>query len=101
MSRRRLPVPLSVFLLLIAGSCIIPPSPASIPASGVTGQPRASMKSDRVKGENPFKDVYFVLDPESNAHRTAEKWRARRPADAAAMDKIANQPAAAWIGNWS
>ena len=58
------------------------------------------MTSARQKGENPFQDAYWVLDPDSNAHRTAEQWRATRPADAAALDKIAGQPAAAWMGNW-
>jgi endoglucanase len=59
------------------------------------------MTSARPKGENPFRDVYFVVDIESNARRTAEQWRASRPADAAAMDKIAAQPVASWIGNWN
>jgi endoglucanase len=83
-----------------ASACLIPAGPATIPASGAAGQRRASMTSARVKGENPFQDVYWVLDPDSNARRTAEQWRATRPADAAAMDKIAGQPSAAWMGNW-
>jgi len=85
---------------LALAACVIPPGPATIPASGVSGQHRASMTSDRRKGESPFKDAYWVLDPESNARRTAEQWRAARPEDAAAMDKIAGQPAAGWMGNW-
>lgn len=104
----RLPLPsftpapcLLVGVVVAAAGCIIPPAPATIPASGVVGQPRASMTSARVKGENPFKDVYFVLDPESHARRTATQWRTSRPADAAAMDKIANQPSASWMGNWN
>jgi endoglucanase len=88
-------------LSLFAGGCIAPPSAAIIPGSGVAGQGRASMTSARTKGESPFKDVYWALDPESNARRTAEQWRIRRPADAAALDKIAGQPAAAWMGNWN
>jgi endoglucanase len=85
--------------LLLA--CVAPPSPRILPASGVEGQARVSMTARRKPGESPFHDAYFVLDPESNAARTAERWRASRPADAAAIDKIAGQPAAAWIGNWS
>ena len=85
---------------LASAACVIPPGAATIPASRVAGQPRASMTSPRAKGENPFKDVYWVLDPESNARRTADQWRATRPDDAAAMEKIAGQPAAAWMGNW-
>jgi endoglucanase len=85
---------------LALAACVIPPGPVTLPASGVSGQPRADMSSPRVKGENPFKDAYWVLDGESNARRTAEQWRASRPADAAALDKIAGQPAAGWMGNW-
>src|SRR5665213_3100714 len=60
--------------------CVIPPGAATIPASGAAGQRRASTTSARKKGENPFQDAYWVLDPDSNAHRTAEQWRATRPA---------------------
>ncbi len=79
---------------------MIPPGPKTFPASGVAGQPRANMTAPRAKGENPFKDAYWVVEPESNAHRTAEEWRATRPDDAAALDKLAGQPSAAWMGNW-
>src|SRR4051812_14054269 len=83
------------------GGCLIPPGPQTTPASGVTGQPRASMTAALPKGENPFRDAYFAVDPESNARRLADQWRTSRPADAAAMDKIASQPSAAWFGNWN
>jgi endoglucanase len=97
-------MPRSFAVIVVTASvaaCIIPPAPTTIPSSGVVGQPRASMTSERVRGENPFKDAYWVLDPESNALRTANQWRTNRPADATALDKIAGQPAAAWIGNWN
>jgi endoglucanase len=80
--------------------CVMPPGPRVIPASGATEQAHASMTSAYKKGENPFKDVYWAVDKESNAQRTADEWRAARPDDAAALDKIAGQPAAAWMGNW-
>jgi endoglucanase len=95
----RLAVRVFVALALVSG-CVIPPGPKTIPASGVDGQRRTSMTSPRARGENPFRDVYFAIQPESNAERTAAEWRATRPADAAALDKIAGQPAAAWMGNW-
>ena len=59
------------------------------------------MTSARKKGENPFRDVYFAVAPESSAEQTAAQWRAARPADAAALDKIARQPVASWMGNWN
>jgi endoglucanase len=89
------------FVLALPVGCIIPAGPQTIPASGLPGQPRASMTSSLDKGANPFRDVYFALDPESNARRFANQWRSSRPADAAAMDKIASQPSAAWFGNWN
>src|SRR3569623_1780935 len=85
---------------LSGAACIIPPAPATLPASGVPGQPRASMKSARTKGESPFKDAYFELDPESNAHSTAQKRRSSRPTDAAAKDMFVGLLAAAWSGIW-
>jgi endoglucanase len=88
-------------LLAALAACVMPPAARTIPGSGVAGAPRASMTAARVKGENPFKDAYWVLDEESNARRTADAWRKTRPADAAAMDKIAGQPAAIWLGNWN
>jgi endoglucanase len=41
------------------------------------------------------------VDPNSNAKKTADAWRASRPADAAALDKIASQPQARWFGDWN
>ncbi len=50
---------------------------------------------------NPFYGTKFYLDPNSNARRQAEEWRATRPEDAAMMDKIASQPQADWFGSWN
>lgn len=41
------------------------------------------------------------VNPQSNAQRTADSWRATRPADAAQMDKLAAQPQVQWLGNWN
>ena len=62
---------LPVGMLGLTAACVIPPGPATLPASGVGGQPRADMGAPRIKGENPFKDVYWVIDSESNARHTA------------------------------
>jgi endoglucanase len=50
---------------------------------------------------NPFADRPLWVDPDSNARRTADGWRASRPADAAAMDEIANASQADWFVGWS
>lgn len=49
---------------------------------------------------NPFAAASFFVDPNSNAMKTANGWRALRPVDAAEMDKIAMQPQADWFGSW-
>lgn len=100
-SRWAVTVTVALPLAAAAGGCVIPPGPKTIPASGVVGQPRASTSAPLAKGDNPFRDAYFALNPESQAHRLAEQWRASRPEDAAAMDKLAAQPSAAWFGNWN
>ncbi|HEY7373138.1 MAG TPA: glycoside hydrolase family 6 protein, partial [Polyangia bacterium] len=97
----RPPRPFALLLAAGAAGCLIPPGPRVIPASGAASQHHASMTSARVKGENPFQDAYFAVAPETSAEQTANQWRTTRPADAAAMDKIAAQPVAFWMGNWN
>src|SRR3712207_2236235 len=43
----------------------------------------------------------LFVDPQSNARRQAEEWRATRPDDARQMDKIASGSQADWFGEWS
>jgi endoglucanase len=90
-----------VLLALAGATCVLPPKAKTIPASGVAGSPCQSVTSTRKKGENPFAGACFMVEPISNARRQAEAWRRSRPADAAAMDKIASQPSAAWFGDWN
>jgi endoglucanase len=52
-------------------------------------------------GGGGFAGSKWYIDPNSNAKRQADAWRQSRPADAAAMDKIAAQPQADWFGDWS
>lgn len=40
-------------------------------------------------------------DPESPARRQADAWEGSRPADAALLRRIADQPSAVWLGAWS
>src|SRR6476646_6951540 len=50
---------------------------------------------------NLFRSAKLYVDPSSRAKQQANAWRKSRPADAALMDKLANQPLAKWIGNWN
>lgn len=43
----------------------------------------------------------LYLDPDSPARRQADSWQRSRPQDAALMRKIAEQPTAVWLGEWS
>jgi endoglucanase len=52
-------------------------------------------------GANPFVGETLYVDPNTAARHTADNWRSSRPEDAAAMDKIASQPSAEWLGEWS
>jgi endoglucanase len=52
-------------------------------------------------GESPFPGRSLFVDPDSNAARQADEWRAARPDDAAMMDRIAAQPQADWFGDWN
>ncbi len=52
-------------------------------------------------GPNPFLGETLYVDPNSAARHVADNWRSARPEDAAAMDKIADQSAAEWLGEWS
>ena len=43
----------------------------------------------------------LYVDPSSNAAQQAKSWSGSRPADAALMQRLANQPTAAWFGSWN
>ena len=48
---------------------------------------------------SPLAGVSFHVPYPSDASRQAEEWRAERPLDAAAMDRIASQPRAVWLAD--
>src|SRR3954469_15849723 len=52
-------------------------------------------------GPNPFIGNKLFVDPNMHSVKQADAWRAQRPDDAALMDKIASQPQAEWLGEWS
>ena len=49
---------------------------------------------------NPFAGQRLYVDPNSAAKRQAETWKRSRPADAALLQRIADQPVARWFGGW-
>jgi len=63
------------------------PSPGATPTGQVT---------------NVFSaETTWFVDANSNAAELAREWATSRPEDAAAMQKIADQPQADWFGEWS
>lgn len=51
---------------------------------------------------NPLAGISLFNDQNNNpAAIQKQQWQSSRPADAAMMDKIANQPKAIWMGNWN
>lgn len=50
---------------------------------------------------NPFGRSRLYVDPNSKARQTAEQLRRSRPADAAALERIASQPTVKWMGDWN
>lgn len=66
------------------------------------GQPvRAQAQTASQAFVNLFSNTRLYVDPSSPARRQADAWRRSRPADAALMDKIAQQPLAQWVGGWN
>jgi endoglucanase len=79
--------------LLAASGCI--PEPAPIVAGPIPPPPA------RVQGANPLAGAKLFVDANSNAAAQVRAWRASRPDDAAAIERIASQPHADWFGEWS
>jgi endoglucanase len=52
-------------------------------------------------GSNPLAGQTLYVNQYSGAAAQANAWRQSRPADASAMDTLANQPTAQWFGDWN
>jgi endoglucanase len=84
-----------------AGNCVIPPPQghtiSATPSAAASRTPKAAPRP----GENPFAGAAFYVDDHSSARKQADDWRGTRPADAAAIERIAGQPKADWFGDWN
>lgn len=80
---------------------------AAIAASLITSVGfRSNLPATRELGRatarpNPFAGERLFIDPLSDARKSADQLRTRKPADAAMLDKIASQPQALWVAEWS
>ena len=53
------------------------------------------------RGPSPFAGRPLYRAPRGPAHEQARRWRGERPADAELMDRLAAQPTALWLGDWT
>jgi len=77
------------------------PAPAPRPAVPPAAAAAPGSPPEPLAPAGPLADARLYIDPDSNARRQADAWRATRPADAAAMDKLAGRPVADWFGDWN
>lgn len=54
-----------------------------------------------VQQTNPFRNKKLYVDPSSPARKQADAWQRSRPADAALLRRIADQPQVIWLGDWN
>lgn len=73
----------------------------AIAGTAVAYQVTAAVAPNVANAANRLAGMRLFVNPESPAKRQADAWRRSRPADAALMERIAQQPVAKWMGNWS
>lgn len=79
---------------------VVSPMVSASTQPGSTGGPSAGSNTATITRINPFAGAKFFVDPNNEPVTTAAAWRTSRPADAAMMDKIAQQPVTIWLGDW-
>jgi endoglucanase len=92
-----MPIPAArVFLSAFAASLLAAAMPAcsdATPTSPAGPAPAADA--------NPLAGMRLWGEADGPARRQAVAWQASRPADAALMHRIADQPQAVWLGEWN
>lgn len=81
--------------------------PTQTPSATPSVTPPASPTSTasaigNVSTTNPLSGALLFNDPDTNsANKQVQEWQSSRPADAAMIKKIADQPKAIWMGGWN
>ncbi|HXN30752.1 MAG TPA: glycoside hydrolase family 6 protein [Polyangiaceae bacterium] len=122
MTTPRLPSPLSLWIAFVAGCAssnaaapAVPATPAATGAPAAVAAPSvgavpppsnvdaeaAAKVPPRVKGKNPFSGLRFYVNDYSPAAMAAQNIKAGHADDAKLLEKIAAQPTAQWVGEWS
>lgn len=71
------------------------------PPAIVTKLPAAAPKPVAPGRGHPWRVTELFVNPSSTAADQARAWAAARPADAAAMSRLAATPQARWFGDWN
>lgn len=78
-----------------------PPTTSAATAKAATANAAPTSIPERVKGQNPFAGIRLYVNPYSQAASAAQEWQTNHPAEAKLLQKIAQQPTAWWMGEWS
>jgi endoglucanase len=81
-----------------------PASPAAPAASAAAAPAKAAAAPSlpaHVKGQNPFAGVHFYRNEYNQAAQQVTTWETSRPGDSKLLEKIAKQPVAVWMGEWT
>jgi endoglucanase len=125
MTTRRTPCCVSLWIALAAGCASNAPAPvapttpnatgAAASSTGPVAAPSSAQASSpsnvdleaaskvpaRVKGKNPFAGLRFYVNDYSPAAMAAQNIKGSHPDDAKLLEKVAAQPVAQWVGEWS
>lgn len=82
----------AVGLVVISSALLLVTATAANAASAVEPTPVAA---------NALSGMRLFVNPSSPAAKQADAWNKSRPADAARMRYIADQPVATWFGDWN
>jgi endoglucanase len=83
------------------------PTPASATPTTASVSPTITQAPQQkttktITGDNPLSGAVLFNNPDTNsAAKQVQEWQSSRPADAQMIKKIADQPKAAWMGNWN
>lgn len=94
-SGRSFPTVIAVLALTVGAACSDVAGPLDAQNVELAGSPAGTNSA------NPLSGMFFLVDAQSNARRTADAWRSSRPDDATLMEKIASAPQAYWFGGWN
>ena len=76
-------------------------APVRSAAAAMRGPLAAIARLAEARGPSPFAGRPLYREPWGPAHEQARAWRGERPDDAALIDRIAAQPTALWLGDWT